>query len=162
MPPEPLASPNPIPPRTSSTGVTTNGGGQPYVMKPVPEDEWLASSSSAKPQGHSNTQRQHVHSRSKSVGHHRRTISAVERTGANANNTPGCGAGNNAENGTTTAWSPERERTLLGPYDYMVQQPGKDIRGQLIEAFNRWLQVPEESLAIITRTVVMLHTASLL
>lgn len=59
-------------------------------------------------------------------------------------------------------WSPEKEGILLGPYDYMVQQPGKDIRKQLISAFNRWLQVPEESLAVVTRIVVMLHTASLL
>ena len=59
-------------------------------------------------------------------------------------------------------WTQEKEGILLGPYDYMVQQPGKDIRRQLIAAFNRWLQVPEESLAIVTRIIVMLHTASLL
>ena len=63
-------------------------------------------------------------------------------------------------NGTT--WSREKEKIVLGPYDYMVDQPGKDIRKQLVAAFNAWLKVPEESLAIITRAVGMLHTASLL
>lgn len=164
MPPDALASPNPIPPRTSSTGVTTanaNGSAsQNYVMKPVAEDEWLASSSSSRPQGQSgNTHRQHAHSRSKSTGHHRRATSAVERErpSANASN-----SNNNSNSGGVNKWSADKERILLGPYDYMVQQPGKDIRRQLIAAFNRWLQVPEESLAIITRVVVMLHTASLL
>ncbi|KAB8237417.1 geranylgeranyl pyrophosphate synthetase [Aspergillus alliaceus] len=59
-------------------------------------------------------------------------------------------------------WSPENERIVLGPYDYMLQHPGKDIRRQLINAFNVWLKVPPESLATITKVVAMLHTASLL
>lgn len=50
----------------------------------------------------------------------------------------------------------------MGPYDYMFDHPGKDIRKQLIAGFNAWLKVPEESLAIVTRVVGMLHTASLL
>ena len=50
----------------------------------------------------------------------------------------------------------------MGPYDYMLQHPGKDIRRQLINAFNMWLKVPPESLSIITKVVAMLHTASLL
>lgn len=59
-------------------------------------------------------------------------------------------------------WSAEKERILLGPFDYLYGHPGKDIRAQLIAAFNVWLKVPEESLAIITKVVGMLHTASLL
>ncbi|RHZ59577.1 FPP/GGPP synthase family protein [Aspergillus thermomutatus] len=59
-------------------------------------------------------------------------------------------------------WSQENEKILMGPYDYMQQHPGKDIRRQLITAFNVWLQVPPESLSIITKVVGMLHTASLL
>jgi geranylgeranyl diphosphate synthase type 3 len=51
---------------------------------------------------------------------------------------------------------------VLGPYDYLFSQPGKDIRSQMIAAFNEWLRVPEESLAVITKIVGMLHTASLL
>ncbi|KAE8352742.1 isoprenoid synthase domain-containing protein [Aspergillus coremiiformis] len=59
-------------------------------------------------------------------------------------------------------WSQENEKIVLGPYDYMLQHPGKDIRRQLINAFNSWLKVPPESLTIITKVVAMLHTASLL
>jgi geranylgeranyl diphosphate synthase type 3 len=50
----------------------------------------------------------------------------------------------------------------MGPYAYLIAQPGKDIRKQLIEAFNRWLHVPDDTLEVITKVVGMLHTASLL
>ncbi|CAL5871702.1 uncharacterized protein PFLUO_LOCUS5955 [Penicillium psychrofluorescens] len=59
-------------------------------------------------------------------------------------------------------WSSKNEKIVLGPYDYMHEHPGKDVRRQLIAAFDSWLQVPPESLAIITKVVTMLHTASLL
>ncbi|PUU78454.1 isoprenoid synthase domain-containing protein [Tuber borchii] len=59
-------------------------------------------------------------------------------------------------------WSEEKENILLGPYDYLISHPGKDIRQQSITAFNRWLQVPEASLQIITKAIAMLHNASLL
>jgi hypothetical protein len=59
-------------------------------------------------------------------------------------------------------WSAEKERILLGAFDYLYGHPGKDIRAQLIAAFNVWLKVPDSSLAIITKVVGMLHTASLL
>ncbi|KAH8698481.1 geranylgeranyl diphosphate synthase [Talaromyces proteolyticus] len=59
-------------------------------------------------------------------------------------------------------WSQEKDRILMGPFDYLTQQPGKDIRKQMITAFDAWLKVPESSLAIITKVVTMLHTASLL
>lgn len=59
-------------------------------------------------------------------------------------------------------WSQENEEIIMGPYDYMLQHPGKDLRRQMINAFNAWLKVPSESLAIITKVVAMLHTASLL
>lgn len=51
---------------------------------------------------------------------------------------------------------------LLGPFDYLYEQPGKDIRRQLIAAFNEWLEIPPESVEVITKVVGMLHTASLL
>jgi len=60
------------------------------------------------------------------------------------------------------SWSPDKEKILFGPFDYLFGHPGKDVRAQLIAAFNAWLQVPKESLAIITKVVGMLHTASLL
>lgn len=64
--------------------------------------------------------------------------------------------------GNASGWTPEKENILKGPFEYMESHPGKDIRSQLITAFNAWLQVPPDSLAIITRVVGMLHTASLL
>jgi hypothetical protein len=64
--------------------------------------------------------------------------------------------------GKTATWSEGKDQILMGPFDYMINHPGKDIRSQLIGAFNAWLKVPPESLAIISKVVGMLHTASLL
>jgi len=61
-----------------------------------------------------------------------------------------------------TTWSTDKETILMGPYEYMHGLPGKDFRAQLVAAFNVWLNVPEESLRIITEVVGMLHTSSLL
>lgn len=55
-----------------------------------------------------------------------------------------------------------KEKIILGPYDYMDANPGKDIRTALITAFNGFLHVPEASLVSITKVVGMLHTSSLL
>lgn len=60
------------------------------------------------------------------------------------------------------SWSAEKENIVKGPYDYLESHPGKDVRSQLINAFNLWLQVPKPSLEIINKVVGMLHTASLL
>ncbi|EME50208.1 geranylgeranyl pyrophosphate synthase-like protein [Dothistroma septosporum NZE10] len=62
----------------------------------------------------------------------------------------------------TTSWGIEKENILKGPFDYIESHPGKDIRSQMIAAFNYWLQVPPASLQVITRVISMLHTASLL
>ncbi|TGZ85614.1 terpenoid synthase [Ascodesmis nigricans] len=62
----------------------------------------------------------------------------------------------------TPVWSPTKEKILLGPYDYLCANPGKDIRRQLAAAFNDWLQVPPETLDIIVSVISKLHTASLL
>ncbi|KAF8545486.1 isoprenoid synthase domain-containing protein [Trichophaea hybrida] len=59
-------------------------------------------------------------------------------------------------------WTDQKEKVLLGSYDYLVSYPGKDIRKQLIAAFNVWLQVPDDVLETIGNVVVKLHTASLL
>lgn len=59
-------------------------------------------------------------------------------------------------------WSKDKENILVGPYEYMAGHPGKDIRAQLIAAFNVWLKVPPASLSIINKVVSILHTASLL
>jgi len=55
-----------------------------------------------------------------------------------------------------------QQKILCGPYDYLDKKPGKDIRGAFISAFNTWLQVPPERLAVINKIVRMLHTSSLL
>jgi len=65
-------------------------------------------------------------------------------------------------NGHGARWNAEKENILTGPFDYLEAHPGKDIRSQLIAAFNVWLRVPRESLDIITKAIGMLHTASLL
>ncbi len=70
--------------------------------------------------------------------------------------------GHNLTHQQHDTWSAEKEKILLGPFDYMYGHPGKDIRAQLIAAFNAWLKVPERSLSVITKVVGMLHTASLL
>ncbi|KAL3479743.1 isoprenoid synthase domain-containing protein [Aspergillus californicus] len=59
-------------------------------------------------------------------------------------------------------WSDENEKVIMGPYEYMLQHPGKDLRRQMIHAFDAWLKVPPESLTIINKVIAMLHTASLL
>jgi geranylgeranyl diphosphate synthase type 3 len=53
-------------------------------------------------------------------------------------------------------------QVLLEPYSYLRAVPGKEIRSQLIDAFNVWLKLPEEVLAIIKTLVAQLHTASLM
>ena len=68
----------------------------------------------------------------------------------------------NLISGHDARWSEQKEKILLGPFDYIDSQPGKDVRTQLISAFNCWLKVPEESLKVVTRVVGMLHNASLL
>lgn len=60
------------------------------------------------------------------------------------------------------SWTDDKERIVRGPFDYVISHPGKDIRSQLIAAFNAWLDVPPASLAVITRVVGMLHESSLL
>ncbi|KAK1236301.1 hypothetical protein PQX77_000462 [Marasmius sp. AFHP31] len=59
-------------------------------------------------------------------------------------------------------WTTQNETTLLEPYTFVTSNPGKDMRGRLIEAFNLWLNVPLEKLAVIARIVNMLHAASLM
>lgn len=59
-------------------------------------------------------------------------------------------------------WSKEKESQVLEPYNYLLSNPGKDIRSTLIHAFNVWLKLPQETLEIVLKAVEMLHTASLL
>lgn len=61
-----------------------------------------------------------------------------------------------------STWTSAKEQSLLEPYTYLASRPGKEIRSKLIDAFNLWLQVPEEQLAKVRKVVEMLHNASLL
>lgn len=135
-----LKSPNVIPPRTSSHGIVTNGqhvSSVKPVLQPLSEIDWIA-------QGKKHTLTvSHTHSHSASPD-------------------PLMGIGDDLIHQKRATWSEEKEKILLGPYDYLYGHPGKDIRSQLIAAFNKWLNVPAESLEIITKVVGMLHTASLL
>ncbi|KAI9751443.1 MAG: geranylgeranyl pyrophosphate synthetase [Candelina submexicana] len=154
-----LRSPNAIPPRTSSNGL---GNGYSLaakrlspsasVLKPVPESDWIAQSKK-------------LHTNSMTTGP--------------PGSDPPKDIGNDMIYQNKATWSSEKEKVtssifveartgadlmqiIFGPYDYMFGHPGKDIRSQLIAAFNAWLKVPEESLTVITKVVGMLHTASLL
>ncbi|KAK8215396.1 geranylgeranyl pyrophosphate synthetase [Zalaria obscura] len=127
-----------IPTRTSSSNAI-NGHGLPrkQSLTAVPEDEWMgqARKSQALPQS--------------------QPVSPILSD-------PHRSLDNEAIPQMNASWSEEKEKILLGPFDYMFGHPGKDIRSQMIAAFNVWLQVPEQSLTIITKAVGMLHTASLL
>ncbi|KAH7910040.1 isoprenoid synthase domain-containing protein [Hygrophoropsis aurantiaca] len=60
------------------------------------------------------------------------------------------------------SWSAEHQNAILEPFTYIASNPGKEIRGRLIEAFNQWLNVPKDKLDVIIRVVGLLHNASLL
>ena len=136
-----LRSPNAIPPRTSSTGVNgINQVAPKPVLKPVPEGDWIS----------------------------QRKPSITNPNCINPTIQPGTAPdaqryykSDMAFHGKSS-WSAEKESVLLGPFEYLFAQPGKDIRGQMIAAFNEWLEVPPETLEVITKVVGMLHTASLL
>eukprot|EP00656_Telonema_subtile_P004891 TRINITY_DN12230_c0_g1_i8.p1 TRINITY_DN12230_c0_g1~~TRINITY_DN12230_c0_g1_i8.p1 ORF type:complete len:400 (-),score=63.50 TRINITY_DN12230_c0_g1_i8:195-1394(-) len=54
------------------------------------------------------------------------------------------------------------EKDLLGPYRYICEEGGKEIRSKFIKAFNVWLKIPEEKCMTIRRVTQGLHNASLL
>lgn len=130
-----LTSPNAIPPRTSSTGGLSQAPTKP-VLQPLPESSWLSNR----------------HTSASTI-----TPSSGLPTSTSTN-----GPAPDPLRYAATTWSPAKESILLGPYTYLFSHPGKDIRAQLISAFNAWLCVPPAALEIITRVVGMLHTASLL
>lgn len=54
------------------------------------------------------------------------------------------------------------ERILLEPYQYIQQNPGKEVRVKLTQAFNYWMKIPNDKLEIVSEVTQMLHNASLL
>lgn len=146
-------SPNAIPPRTSS-----NGGMSPTpvkaVLQPLPEGSWISN-----------------HSNSTIIPGKKPNVRSSSPTYTSLPAAPGDGD-EDPNHFTSTKyndhplsvppWSDKKENVLLAPYDYLFSHPGKDIRAQFIMAFNEWLNVPAPALAIITKVIGMLHTASLL
>ncbi|KAK6841769.1 putative farnesyltranstransferase (al-3) [Apiospora arundinis] len=148
--PAPFQSPNAIPPRTSSTGYTVPHVPSKSVLRPVPESDWLGQSTRAK----------HRHNSSVTTGQIPASSSAIMQASA-----PSDTSRFETEDFNFAArktWTDEKEKILWGPYDYLAAQAGKDFRKKLIAAFNTWLNVPEESIKIITKVVGMLHNSSLL
>lgn len=162
--PSPYQSPNAIPPRTSSTGASVPAPTKSAVLRPVSEADWLAGGPSSAAQGHTRNKS----SRNTSLGtivpttsFHAVTMAAGTPLPPPPPPDPNRFATEDL-NATVTRWNPEKEKVVTGPFDYLYNHPGKDFRAQLIKAFDAWLEVPQESLDIITRVVGLLHTASLL
>ncbi|KAJ7489444.1 isoprenoid synthase domain-containing protein [Mycena latifolia] len=61
-----------------------------------------------------------------------------------------------------SAWSTKDESAVLEPFTYVTSNPGKDIRTQLMTAFNVWINVPEDKLRLVAKVISMLHNASLM
>ncbi|PQE19175.1 geranylgeranyl pyrophosphate synthase protein [Rutstroemia sp. NJR-2017a BBW] len=127
-----LRSPNAIPPRTSSTGHNgINHTASKPVLRPVPEGDWISQRLST-----------HAPQLGSSINPAIQSGSAPDPSKYNQNEMSFTGK---------SSWSPEKEKILFGPYDYLEAHPGKDIRKLLIAAFNEWLEVPKESLEVITK-----------
>jgi geranylgeranyl diphosphate synthase type 3 len=68
-------------------------------------------------------------------------------------------------NPTTNDHPPTRHKVdenLLEPWTYILNVPGKNIRGKMIQAWNTWLKVDAPLVGAISEVVKMLHTSSLL
>ncbi|VDM30459.1 unnamed protein product [Hydatigera taeniaeformis] len=50
---------------------------------------------------------------------------------------------------------------MLAPVIYLIQNSGKGIRSKLMKAFNWWLNIDQQKLAILEEVIEMLHNASL-
>lgn len=144
------SSPNAIPARSSSTGYI-NGTHQPSkpVLVPLPEESWIS---------HEITHPANMSPSASPPRHHENGVTIPERRHSKR---PSQGE-NGVDRRKVVEWTPEKEKIIRGPYDYLFAHPGKDIRSALIHAFNAFLNVPPSSLAVITKVVGMLHTSSLL
>jgi geranylgeranyl diphosphate synthase type 3 len=54
------------------------------------------------------------------------------------------------------------DEKVLEPFRYLCDVPGKNVRGQLVDAFNLWFKIPSEKVKAIKETIGSLHTASLM
>ncbi|KAJ7705317.1 isoprenoid synthase domain-containing protein [Mycena rosella] len=61
-----------------------------------------------------------------------------------------------------SSWTERDESAVLEPFTYVTSNPGKDVRTQLLAAFNVWINVPEDKLRAVAKVISMLHNASLM
>ncbi|KUI74079.1 Geranylgeranyl pyrophosphate synthase [Cytospora mali] len=150
-------SPNAIPPRTSSTGQhTTSPPSKTPVMSPVPEGDWISQGT------HTRSPPSHVAKRLK-----RSSLPSTSLFTSMSQPPERPDPSRFAHEdfnfiGGQKSWATDKDKVIMGPFEYLNGQRGKDFRSQLIGAFNAWLEVPPESIEVITKVVGMLHTASLL
>lgn len=164
--PSPAAA---IPPRTSSTNSTAvappNNPAKP-AQRTLPESDWLSGSAVASPNQPATSGHARHRSRKPSfVSPGAATPSFPSTAMAVSPPTPPDPDRFATEDfflGPKRPWSQEKDKVLTGPFDYLNGHPGKDFRSALVKAFDAWLEVPPESLEVITKVVSMLHTASLL
>ena len=64
--------------------------------------------------------------------------------------------------GLETDFSPIVDESILEPWRYIHNVPGKNVRGMMMDAFQLWLKVPDPPLNTIKDIVATLHDASLL
>ncbi|KAF4302311.1 Polyprenyl synthetase [Botryosphaeria dothidea] len=74
-------------------------------------------------------------------------VAGIQMDGVNSTKPPSC---------------TNEEEIIRAPLDYLLRASGKGVRDKMMNAFNEWLQIPEEKLEVIKRVVGLLHTASLL
>ncbi|KAI3396585.1 hypothetical protein diail_12036 [Diaporthe ilicicola] len=171
-----LQSPNAIPPRTSSTGqhttspsllaaATTSPASRSSVLRPVPEGDWIGSGT---PPHHARSPPASGSSSSHPKRLRRSSLPSTSLLASMAQHpAPPPDPSRYAHDdfnfiGGRKSWAPDKDRVIMGPFEYLNEQRGKDFRSQLIAAFNAWLDVPPASIEVITKVVGMLHTASLL
>lgn len=164
-----LQSPAAIPPRTSSTHSVAAGvsAATAAALWSVPETDGpsasASASASATPGGH-----RRQRSRKVSLGTTTTTTtttnfpSAAMSAPSQPPPDPNRFASDDFFANMRRPWSDDKDRVLTAPFDYLNGHPGKDFRSALVKAFDVWLEVPTESLDVITNVVSMLHTASLL
>lgn len=162
-----LASPNAIPPRTSSTGLHSRASSQsqnhsftqpaplPSVLRPVSEADWLSQ------------RRQTTDWRSPTLSRGVMTIMQHQAQPPQPGAPPqplnvDRYARDDLNFTPKRSWTDDKEKVVRAPFEYAISHPGKDFRAQLIAAFNAWLDVPPASLDVITKVVAMLHESSLL
>ncbi|KAI0107255.1 terpenoid synthase [Nemania sp. FL0031] len=147
-------SPNAIPPRTSSTGYAALTPPAKSVLRPVPESNWLSQGIPTRHKSLSSSYSRHPTNGMANFQDPRLGLAGFQD--------PARYETENFDYIARRTWNQRKEDVVRGPFDYLLDRPGKDIRTSLINAFNVWLKVPKESLDVIANVVGMLHTASLL